>query len=191
MKVLKKLAFCVAVACACSAAQAVSTVYDYSYQFQNGQSISGSFTGQEAGGLITNIGNVTGQISPGGVNGGYVFHDLLPGSYNNFTGISHTGAVVAYDGLHSNFFFTNATDTNWFYVFPNIGGSPLEQAKLDGERFIDFDNRNYVAANFSVAAEQVGDPGVVPEPASMALLGLGLAGIAAMRRRPAKQVTAA
>lgn len=173
-----------ALAGACSAAQAISTVYDYSYRFQDGQSISGSFTGQAAGGLITDIGNVTGQISPGGLNGGYVFHDLLPGSYNYFTGISHTGAVVSFDGLHSNFFFTNATDTNWFYVFPNGGGSPLEQAKLDGERFIDFDNRYYLAANFRVAAEQVGDPGVVPEPASIALLGLGLAGIAGMRRRP-------
>ncbi|MDQ2990059.1 MAG: PEP-CTERM sorting domain-containing protein [Pseudomonadota bacterium] len=186
MKALKKLTFGIAVACGCSAAQAVSTVYDYSYQFQNGQTISGSFTGQEAGGLITNIGNVTGQTSPGGDYGMYVFHDLLPGSYDNSFGIQHTGAVVSFDGLHSNFFFTNATDTNWFYVFPNGGGSPLEQAKLEGERFIDFDNRNYVASRFNVVAEAVGDPGEVPEPASFALIGLGLAGIAAMRRRPAK-----
>lgn len=184
MNLLQKFASGLAVLVACSAAQGATLTYDYSYKFGNGESILGTFTGDEAGGLVTNIGNITGHIGAGGPNAGYVFHDLLPGSYNG--GISHTGAVVSLDGLHSNFFFTNATETNWFYVFPDGNGGSLEQARLDFDRYIDFDNRFYVAANFSVVAEAGTDPGAVPEPGTIALLGLGLAGFAAAGRKRAR-----
>lgn len=183
MKLIQKIAACVAIACVGPLAQAAVLTYDYSYQFTNGESITGTFTGEQAGGLVSNIGNVTGQIAPGGPDAGYVFHDLMPGSYNSSTGISHTGAVVSLTGINNNFFFTNATDTNWFYIFTPVNSQSLEQAKMDGERFIDYDNRYYNASNFRVAAEAGNDPGTVPEPASIALLGLGLVGCFAARRR--------
>lgn len=184
MNLLQKLASGLAVLVACSAAQGATLTYDYSYRFLDGESISGTFTGVEAGGLVTGIGNITGHIGAGGPNAGYVFQDLLAGSYDG--SIRHTGAVVSLDGLHSNFFFTNAADTNWFYVFPGGNSGSLEQARLLGDRYIDFDNRFYVAANFHVVAEAGTDPGTVPEPGSIALLGLGLAGLAAARGKRAR-----
>lgn len=66
------------------------------------------------------------------------------------------------------------------------GATLLEQARLDFDRYIDFDNRFYVAANFSVVAEAGTDPGAVPEPGTIALLGLGLAGFAAAGRKRAR-----
>lgn len=183
MKLLQKITSCIALALACSATQAAAITYDYSYKFRDNQMIVGTFTGVEAGGLISGIGNVTGHITGGLANDGYVFQDLLPGSYQAGS-IVHSGAVVALNKIDSNFFFTNATDSNWFYVFPD---NPIrEQGKLNGNIFLDFNNEHYLPSSFTISAEANEDPGQVPEPASIALLGLGLAGIAASRRRFAK-----
>lgn len=195
MKRLGKLALILGTAIACSAAHA--TVYDYSYQFSTGQTITGSFQGTDNAVQITNISNVTGHIDAFGAFAAYQFHDLLPGSYSyagNVSQILPAGAVVSFDGLTSNFFFTNVlTDAsdptaNWFYVIPYQSNGPASnatQARLDGNAYIDFNNGNYHPELFSVVAQRQTAPGSVPEPASIALLGLGAALLFAARRKSA------
>lgn len=178
-------------ALAATTSSASVTTFDYSYKFGDSQMIDGTFTGTASGNLITSIGNITGQITGTGANSGYLFHDLLPGSYSPSTAyVSFSGAVVSFDGLASNFFFTSSDQANWFYAIPSGSGQTLEQARLDGNVFIDHDNRFYNPANFSVVAEQVADPSGVPEPATVALLGLGLLGFVASRRKAAKSTNA-
>lgn len=181
-------------------AQATPLSYNFKYTFVDrdvsnagpAHVVTGSFIGDANGNLITGIANATASID-GVASSSPLFADSF--NVSNKT-VSATGAVVSFDGLSSNFIFTsNAIDlsnANYFYVIPwaNPGeksGSPTigAQAVWPTIGVIDAYNGQYVVANWSVTAAAVAD---VPEPASIALIGIALLGMGiATRKRGIKR----
>lgn len=84
----------------------------------------------------------------------------------NFSGIDNTVAFNGSGSVRSDFAFANGTNTNWLRLTTNAVtqlGNPV--VRFDQDSVVSFQMR------------------AVPEPATMAALALGVAGIAARRRR--------
>jgi hypothetical protein len=187
--VLRTVAAAVISLSATFAAQA-STLYDYSYTFGSGAKVTGSFDGDADGNIISNLSNITAYVDGVALSGSgslYASHSTS----NTFKGWSSGGGIVSFDGTENNFLFIDSNYpvdqffTNFVFMIP-YDGSNTNYAVASTENFnvlsIDFTSAGYTpysSGRWAVTA--------VPEPTSVALLGLGLFGFAASRCKAAKK----
>jgi len=166
-----------------SAMAAHAATFNFAYSFDpnntgNGQplSVTGSFTGTEAGGLISNIGNVTLSIN-GNLFNGPIVVEGADAAGNWSTGVA---PVISANTALSNFIFADADVanhpddySNFFYI---SGGQAFA---LD---FNVTDAGNNPLQGFEAASNASFSVSAVPEPASWALMAAGV-GLVALRRR--------
>jgi|GEM_PF-1808579 len=170
--------------------------YIYSYKFDNGEIVSGSFTGSENGNLITNLSNITANLN------GTEFTTNASGSLYAFSYVpdnlsldlaSHASgvigpraawasgsAVASFDGTGNNFLFIDSInpDGNFvnFFAIGSAFGSASSVAKgpgPDGHLV----NEIFSPARWSVAQTPV------PVPAAVWLFVSGLLGLLGMNKR--------
>jgi PEP-CTERM motif len=177
-----------------------ATLFNYSYTFQDGDFVSGSFTGTASDNLVTNLSNINANFDGVDFNGsGHLYESHLIGG-----GWISGGAVVSFDGLANNFNFMDSSDP--------AGNDPLYSNFFMSAPFTT--TLTYVVLRWGAALpgrgaalDYLGDGGYgvydstrwtlsavtpVPEPETYAMLlaGLGLLGFIARRRKQKEVVVA-
>jgi hypothetical protein len=168
---------------AATSSAAGATTFDFKYTFDTGQVITGSFTGTESGGSVTNLANISASLNGVPFVGSgnlYAYSYTAGGLPNCGTCFVLGGAVASFNPLNNNFLFADSPDVltgneqNYFYVIPwtNPGpGSTVEAAQYYNPNtgYIDYYNGNYITGNWSLTA--------VPELSTWAMMLFGFAGM--------------
>ena len=169
--------------------------FNFEYRLNTGELVTGSFTGDKAGNLVTNISDISVALNGTSFSGTLAAYRYTgyngPGGPNNTasTNFVLNAATVSFDPLLNNFLFINTVpilqpDEDLFYIFPWTNGGDNQvatQVRLNGVT-PNFYNGNYVPGNWSL--KENSGPGGVPEPATWLMLigGFGLVGVVSRRR---------
>lgn len=172
---MKKLLLAVLLA---AVGSAHATVFNFS--MSDGTNVTnGSFSGTATGNLISNLSDISVAINGVEINGS---GSLFSAQYVENEYYWAPGAVASFDGKENNFLFIDKDIVNgdnsyraFLYSMSWYGGSYAYDA-AQGHSSSMWGS----PASFGWQVAAVSD---VPEPASLALFGLGIAGLAAMRRK--------
>jgi len=169
--------------------------YIYSYKFDNGEIVSGSFTGSENGNLITNLSNITASLNgiefTTNASGSlyafsYVPDNLSPDLTSHTSGVigpraawASGSAVASFDGTANNFLFIDSINpdgifVNYFAIGSAFGEASSVAKGSDGH----FVNEIFSPARWSVAQQTP-----VPVPAAVWLFVSGLLGLLGVNKR--------
>jgi hypothetical protein len=157
-----------------------AVLYHYSYSLGSGTVITGSFTGDASGNLVTNLADISVFINGNPFSGNGSLLEKHRGPASAFSVLSG-GAQASFDGSDTNFYFVDAADTNFFAIasgvagFGNMAIYVIDSPFTFGQDCINCTS-TYDAARWSLTA-------AVPEPGTIALLGLGLLMAGMVRRR--------
>lgn len=154
-----------------------SQVYNFTYTFTSGTVVSGRFSGDANGDLITHLTNISASVNGTAMNGS---GSLYASSYNyDETWSSGTG-VASFSGTNNNLMFIDSDFPNnqqFTNYFQSESAADFAYVYVQTGNFTDKDSSTN--AHWSVSA-------AVPEPTTylMLLSGLVLVGCMARTRNP-------
>nr|WP_294506155.1 PEP-CTERM sorting domain-containing protein [uncultured Rhodopila sp.] len=162
---------------AASAAHA-DTLFTFTDNFASGDVVTGSFDGTAHGNLITGLSNISVSFDGVAFNGN---GSLLAFHMATSTEWQPGGAVASFDGTQNNFLFQDRTATQ---LYLDVSGQEIGALN----NYIPYPETGNDASGpntWTISAV----PAAVPEPGTLALLGIAFAGIGLARRRKAISTT--
>lgn len=172
--------------CAATLASSLAaTSFDYSYTFGGGVVVSGTFSGNQSGNLISDISDASLLVNGSPLGGTVMAFGYDPTATNLGTPWTGTGAVISIDGTQNSFLFTNRnvaagdfSQTGWLYSVPTSGGPFTEVVLRDPVTQVAYLWNWDQPLNSSWTVRSIPDGG-----ATVALLGFALVGLGILRRR--------